>query len=494
MLVYILISPILFCYIAFFSKIVFETNKLPKWWALIPYWNIFQWTRLINLPPIISLLAFVPFINLLFFIFLVYKILEKNNFNNLWENIIALLLPFIFFPLYFKNKLKIKPDSSVSAYSKPIWRSWLHTFIFAILSAIVIRQFIVSPYIISSSSMEGTLLTGDYTIVSKLNYGPRIPLPYLKNDKTKAGNNRNRYFSFIRPSGLSKIRRGDILVFNFPEGDTLIKNQKGYYSYYDLIRNIGRKTVLSDPQAFGYPEYIPINKRQNFVKRCVGLPGDTFSIKEKQTYVNSLKFPLPSKAQFLYFVTTNGDKISPAFFQNNNANKYPNEVGVNQQAIWMSPKAKEKLENLSIITKIKERQEHKNWWNKEIFPHTENYPWNSDNYGPIVIPYKGMKIKITKSNLHLYKRIIIHYEHNDLDYINNEFYINQIKTSTYKIKQNYFWVMGDNRDNSIDSRFWGFVPEDHIIGKAIYVTLSVNTENKILSSKFRWKNSFQFLK
>jgi signal peptidase I len=362
-----------------------------------------------------------------------------------------------------KEKKKKKEKSEI--------KSWFNAILFAVVAATILRTFLIEAYTIPTSSMEKSLLIGDFLFVSKVSYGPRVPmtpiafplvhhtLPFTK--KTPA------YLKWIqlnyyRMKGLGDVERNDCVVFNYPADDAL------------------------------HPER-PIDKKENYIKRCVGIPGDVIEIKNTDLYVNGEPQAISEKMrnQFRYFVKTDG-----TLFSERTLNKYniyegqilsrngDYELMLNDESLAAIKRFTyvKKVEKIFIDKGIKVNSP------ELIFPE-DNFNWNLDNFGPIKIPQAGTQVEIDTKNIELYRRIIETYENNKLEIIDGEIYINDNLASTYTFKMDYYWMMGDNRHNSLDSRYWGFVPEDHVVGKALFIWMSWD-KNKKGINKIRWSRLF----
>ncbi len=352
--------------------------------------------------------------------------------------------------------------------------------IIALVIAFFLRVFIVEAYSIPTSSMEKTLLVGDYIMVSKISYGPRMPItpitvPFSHNTmpltKNKSSFISSVQLSYKRLKGLGKIHRSDVIVFNYPEGDTILRDlpEKSYYSY---CRQYGRNYVKNNYRLL----FRPVDKKDNYIKRVIALPGDTVRILNGIAYTNEIKEHLPKGLQFNYSVKMS-DPNDTVLLNKLNIAKYDRSVN-EYNLVYEFPLTNEKYHTILDSGYFKAIVKYENIdpieTNSQIFPFEEHFTWTEDNYGPLYIPYQGMTIFITPQNLPLYRRIITAYEGNEVYVKNNLIYINGYVEQTYTFKMNYYFVMGDNRHNSNDSRYWGFVPENHIIGKAKWVWLSLD--------------------
>ncbi|MFV0366647.1 MAG: signal peptidase I [Mangrovibacterium sp.] len=376
---------------------------------------------------------------------------------------------------------------------------WVDAIIFAVVAATFIRSFFIEAYTIPSSSMEKSMLIGDFLFVSKMAYGPRVPetplsfpfvhhtLPMTKSTPSFSTLIQNDY---RRMKGFGEVKRNDVVVFNFPEGDTVATNFP-QQSYYGLVRELGWQRVNTDKSTFGNIISRPTDKCENYIKRCVGVPGDKLQIIDGQLLVNDSEQEAFNGVQYNYFVKTNGMVgISDATLEKIGISKADREVYGNGQ--YMFPLTKEmaaSLEEIPVIDKVKQLVIPKSNWDKNIFPFHRNFAWNVDNFGPITVPKKGETIVLDVNNLPLYERIIHAYEKHEVRVENEKVFIDGKEATSYTFAMDYYWMMGDNRHNSADSRYWGFVPEDHIVGKAVFIWLSLD-QDKTFPFNIRWKRGF----
>ncbi len=400
---------------------------------------------------------------------------------------------------------------------------WVDALIFAVIAASLIRLFVIEAYTIPTSSMEKTLMVGDYLFVSKVNYGPKMPntpisFPFTHNTMPLT-NNVKSYLEWVkwpynRLGGLGEVERNDIVVFNFPAGDTALweAQDQNYYSIvrqyaYEMknrdIKNGNRvksfNRYLSNARDYIHEHYSittrPVDKRTNYVKRCVAIHGDTLRIDKGQVYINDEKQPHFEDMEYDYYVKTDGSKINPVLMR---------RMGINQSdaryipsnSVYRMPLTKEnveKIRNFSNVVSV-ERYVSSNTgaMKYEIFPHDPDFGWSLDNFGPLYIPEEGKTIELTVENLPLYERIIRTHEGNSLQVKDSTIYINGEATDQYTFNMNYFFLMGDNRHNSADSRYWGFVPENHVVGEAVFIWLSLDREGSFLN-KVRWERLFNVI-
>jgi signal peptidase I len=397
------------------------------------------------------------------------------------------------------------------------WIEWLDALIFAVIAVTLINIFLFQNYRIPTGSMEKSLLIGDHLFVSKIAYGPRMPntpiaFPFTQHTmpitKGKSWSD-IIHWPYKRLVGVGKVKNGDPIVFNFPEGDTVVVENQAQ-SYYEIVRETARdirwrifsatgkaenvnyylKEARSEVWSKFHVIYRPVDRRDNYVKRCIGLPGDTLFIADSKLFVNGKLVPENKTQQTTYAVQTNGTSINPKAFQRLSIS-VADQMMLTQSAylLPLTVENAEKVSKFSNVTDVQPLISKKGEYDARIFPYSTVLKWNEDNFGPLWIPKKGVTIKIDTSNIALYQRIIDVYENNDLKVENGKVFINNQPADTYTFKMDYYWMMGDNRHNSADSRFWGFVPEDHVIGKPKFIWLSIDKEAKGLK-KIRWSRMF----
>jgi signal peptidase I len=297
---------------------------------------------------------------------------------------------------------------------------------------------------------------------------------------------------YYRYPGFTTVKNNDVVVFNYPEGDTVSTVFQSNASYYSLVRQYGRKRVNNDKRNFGDIVYRPVDKRENYIKRCIGIPGDVIEIKDAVVYVNGVRNDDPGIKQLTYRVKTNGQTINNRVFKDLDITEKPSYSSLtNEYILTLTKESAAEIEKLPNVTSVTEyitpaEQYFQIGAQNYLFPYDTNFQWTIDNYGPIRLPEEGVEIQLTEKNLPLYERMITVYEGNELQVRDHKIYINGEETSSYTPKMGYYWMMGDNRHNSADSRFWGYVPEDHIVGKASFVWLSLDKNRTLFDGKIRW--------
>ena len=381
-----------------------------------------------------------------------------------------------------------------------VWLDWLDAIIFAVVVVTFINIFFFQAFKIPSSSMESTLYTGDHLFVSKLTYGPKLPqtpltIPFTHN----VAFGKESYSTLIqndyrRLKGFRNVQRGDIVVFGFPNGDTVLAKRPAE-DYYSWVRTSGRDYAI---KHFGPVIVRPTDKKDHYVKRCVAVAGDTLSVRDGLVWVNGIREAVRPGVQLTYRVTTDGEKFSQRVLD---------ELGLNLRELyydaripgypWMplTEEMLEKVRNMSHVMSVTPNTDAASTGepDTEIFPFTGTTGWTRDQFGPLWIPQKGVEVPLDRENLPLYERIIRDYEHNDLKVSDGKIFINGEEKNSYIFRQDYYFMMGDNRHNSLDSRYWGFVPEDHIVGTPSIIWLSTDG-NRSFPQSIRWRRFFKIVK
>ncbi len=375
--------------------------------------------------------------------------------------------------------------------------SWIDAIAYALVLVYFLFLFVAQNYQIPSSSLEKSLLTGDFLLVSKVTYGPRVPqtplhfplaqntLPFF-NCKSYIDKPQLKYH---RLKGLRNVERMDIVVFNFPAGDTVALKCPNP-DYYTLCYERGRDVVRNNKAEFGDIIYRPVDRRDNYVKRCLGLPGETLQIKDGIVYVDGKAVPQPKNVQYFYYVETDGTPISDELFEKLGISVEDRHAQGNQYILPLTSYMRKSLQSQTWVQTIQRIQPDSS---EAVltYPVGINYGWTHANYGPIWIPKKGVKIDLTVDLLPLYGRCIKNYEGNTLEVKGDKIYINGKVATSYTFQMDYYWMQGDNRDNSLDSRYWGFVPEDHIVGTPAVILISFDKDHPLLKGGIRWNRIFK---
>ena len=456
-----------------------------------------------------------------------------------------IVVPFIF-DICFTKKIKWGwwKEPEVGPATRFIM-SWVDAIVFALIGLYFLTQFFFQNFVIPSSSLEKTLLTGDYLLVSKLAYGPRIPQTPLTMPMTQhtlpiincKSYLEYPHWDYRRVKGLGNVEVNDIVVFNYPAGDTvaLAQQNQDYYrlayqigdqllgtqtadttslfpqtivipatasllpetSYeeqqriYNNVYAAGTAYMRQHPEEFGEITSRPTDRRENYVKRCVGLPGQTLQIKNDTVYLDGKPNPEPENVQYAYEVT----------FKQDLPDELKRELGITEEdlyaqrngnTVWMplTHKVRKQLEaRKDIVASIARAVPDAGW----LYPQNMAKDWTTANYGPLWIPKKGETLRLTLANLPIYERPIRVYEGNSLVVRGGKIYINGKVADSYTFKMDYYWMQGDNRDNSADSRFWGFVPEDHIVGKPLFIWISLDPDYGLFDGKMRWSRFFKWV-
>ncbi len=470
---------------------------------------------------------------------------KKVNKKTQWVKFIIVLALYLLFLYWLKSWLGliVVPFIYDAYISKKInwqwWKdaegpvrfimSWVDALVFALVAVYFINQFFFQNYVIPSSSLEKSLLTGDYLFVSKVSYGPRIPqtpltMPLTQHTLPLIGTKSYieiPHWDYRRVKGLGEVQLNDIVVFNYPAGDTICTELPYQTEYYDMVYQfgeqlyvqnygnpsfstmnkaeiydlyktvyaLGRNYVKNNPNQFGDIDSRPTDRRENYVKRCVGLPGQTLEVKDRIVYLDGKPNKEPDNVQYTYVVKLKQSMpdelmreldISMEALTSLNQNGYMPLTARAAQALKARPDIVESIElNTQAST-------------AGIYPLNGATGWTRDNYGPVWIPKKGETINLNMDNLAVYERPIKVYEGNSIDVRNGQIYINGKLATSYTFKLDYYWMMGDNRHNSADSRYWGFVPEDHIVGKPIFIWWSHDPDRKGFGG-IRWHRLFNMV-
>ncbi|HEV3414066.1 MAG TPA: S26 family signal peptidase [Puia sp.] len=488
-----LISLVLFILPSFGAYLLFPKANKPAWQALIPVYNTYLMLQIAGRPLYWFFLQFIPVVGWFITLGLLVEFIKVYGKFKFYEHALTVFTGGLYF-IYvgLDPKTKFIGPAEARKHKKGAAREWIDAGVFAVVAATLIRTFVFEAYTIPTGSMEKTLLINDFLFVSKFSYGPRIPntplaIPFVHN--TLPVTNSKSYVEWVHIPYTrwfpSPVKRADVVVFNFPAGDTVI-NKDEYQSlvtYYDVIRDLGRgnldsgrEVVLSHPDD--YPlVFRPVDKEENYIKRCVAIAGDTLQIRNQVIYINSQAQPFPPESETNYTVTTKGQPLDESIMKedydvdmNPDAKEVYNVGPPNQYDMLLTWRAKEKMQQSGLAQSIVADIDS----DKKVFPYSDTYNWSKDNYGPLWIPAKGATLTLTPLNYPLYERAIRVYEQNKFEMRDGKFYLNDQPVTQYTFKMNYYWMMGDNRHGSQDSRYWGFVPEDHIVGEAALIWMSWN--------------------
>ena len=482
---------------------LFSLAGVEGWKAFIPFYNFIIWLKLIKKPWWWLFLIITPGVNFLMFGIMCLLMAKAFNKRSFQDKTIAFLLGFIYLPyIAFQKDTKYVGPEDRSKMKPSIAHEWTEAIVFAVVAATVIRTFFFEAFTIPTSSLEKSMMVGDYLFVSKVSFGAKIPntplsfpfahhtLPFTEYTKSYLEWFKLPYF---RLPGLASVKNNDIVVFNYPDGDTVALCAQDQ-SYYQLVRDYGRDLVWNskeiNPQTgkpyFGKIVARPPDKRENYVKRCVAIAGDTLLIKNQKVFLNSKPAYIAETMQYTYKVKTDGTSFSPKVIEKfditDPIRSEQDSTGVYYMVNLPNNKVEE-FKKLSNVKSLEPSIEQAGEYNARIFPHKPTFKWNNDNFGPLYIPKKGVTINIDTTNIILYDRIIRIYEGNNLEIKGDKIFINGKETKTYTFNLDYYFMMGDNRQNSADSRYWGYVPEDHIVGKPVFVWMSIKEDNKNINSR-----------
>lgn len=389
------------------------------------------------------------------------------------------------------------------------WVEWLDAILFAVVVASLVRLLLFEAYVIPSGSMEKTLLIGDYIFVSKVSYGPKMPntplaFPFAHHTLPLTDHTPSFVSSwqwpYDRRAGFGHVERNDVVVFHFPEGDTVVVGYQDR-SYYQMVRDMGREAVHRELQLL----VRPVDRRENYIKRCVAIPGDKLEIRAGKVYINDQPQPHFPDMQHNYEIATNGNPINARMldkFGIYEEDRLYNSL-THKYIMPLTASVCEQLKAFSNVESVVPYNDvDYDLMARYIFPH-DGRRWTEDNFGPLTVPAKGATVQLNRETLPIYRRIIEVYEHNTFEIqpgelrtegdstyrVPDTYKINGVATTSYTFQMDYFFMMGDNRHHSLDSRFWGFVPEDHVVGKAVLVWLSTE-KGRMFPMNIRWRRIF----
>jgi signal peptidase I len=481
---------------------MFKKAGIDGWKAFVPFYNTWCMVEKMPLKKYWFFLQFIPIAGQFITIWITIKFVEHFGRFGFWHHAATVLVPFAYFPyLGFSKNERYAGNAVVNNYKKSVAREWIDAAAFAVVAATLIRTFVFEAYTIPTPSEEKTLLVNDFLFVSKSAYGPRIPntplaVPFVHH--TIPGLNVKSYLDWIKIPYTrwfpSPIKRNDAVVFNFPQNDTLINDEANFGSlitYYEACRQLGREKVWQD-----YGNIIvtrPVDKRENFIKRCVAVAGDTIQIVNGDLLINGKPQDYFSHAQRFYKVVNPKTTMIDADNLATLGIKIREEQGdlrTDRDGSALVNITNEEKKNMTAATAALFTHYNEGPDNR-LFPYytttDSGHIWTADNYGKLWIPKKGSSIELTTDNIIRYRRCIETYERNVFEQKDGKVFINGSEAKSYTFKMDYFWLMGDNRHNSLDSRFWGFVPEDHVVGKASLIFFS-------WEGGPRWKRLFRWIK
>jgi signal peptidase I len=474
---------------------MFKKAGVEGWKAFVPFYNTWEMIRLGDLKKYWFFLQFVPIVGWFISVAILIEFVKTFSKFKFYEHALTVLAAALFFVYIGFNKTdKFLGADALKNHKKSTWREWVDAAIFAIVAAGLIRMFIFEAYVIPTPSMEKSLLVNDFLFVSKTAYGSRVPntplafplvhhtLPVIK---TKS------YLEWIklkyRRWFASPVKRNDVVVFNLPVGDTVINDEENYGSkitYYQALKDEfgGNRQALWDKLG----DIIitrPVDKRENFIKRCVGIAGDTLEIRNGIVYINGKVNDIPPGSETNYILKTKGQVLDLAMLEEEYGIREEQQeissIGNNYYNVFLTKAQYDIISKLSFVETITPDihvmpdSERRGTGGIYTFPNdTVNCKWTIDNFGPLYIPKKGATIQLTAQNYSRYERVIRTYERNEFEMKDGKFYLNGKETDRYTFQMDYFWLMGDNRHNSLDARYWGFVPEDHVVGKASLIFFS----------------------
>ena len=464
---------------------LFEKAGVEAWKSLIPIYSEYVIiVEIVGKPKWWIVYLFIPVIGEFAFYILLFNLLRCFGKETMLGQVLVILVPFIYLPyLGFKEDVKYRGKlADIPEQQKTVVQEWTDAIVFAVVAATLIRWLIMEAYTIPTPSMENSLLVGDFLFVSKFHYGTRttstplqIPLTHQKIWFTDIPS----YSQAIklpqyRLPGISEVKREDVVVFNVP------------------------------PKSLNEGVDYPIDLKTNYIKRCVAIPGDTLKIIDRQVIVNGKPLTNPPKMQYSYVITAESD-INARILEKYDISDY-RKLGYSasgvQYRMHISPEIADEFRKMNFVKNVEVKvmdpfgqftARKKEDVESNIFPDAKYYPWNGDFYGPLVIPKEGMKISLNDSSLAMYGQTIVLYDHNDNAKIESgKLLIDGKEVTEYTFKQDYYFMMGDNRHNSLDSRYWGFVPADHIVGKAFFIWLSID-KNASFANKIRWSRFFNLI-
>ena len=522
---WILLCLLLVEHIVFLPDLL-KRAGLNKTHGYIPGLNYWMWLKAIGRPWYWIILLVFPGVNLIMLVIMHVELgiaFGQRSSVDQWKHG---ALPWIFLPVLNRSKSEFKGPRDWSNLKKSTGREWGESILWALVVATVVRTFIFEAFMIPTGSMEGSMLVGDYLYVSKTSYGPKVPqtpvsVPLIHN--ALPGSMIPSYTEWFalpykRLPGIRNVERYDAVVFNFPHGDTIVVDpQWAGHDYYGILRMEAIKraggnveTYVSDPNTYEIQarealrkrfgiRARPLDKTENYVKRCVALPGETIAAEDGRIFIDGEVLEPPTGIQYEYKITFPTPMEKRRAFKGLGLTNIDGSMENRAlETVWaLTEEEKAQLENSGMVTTIERVDLSYRRGRLEMFPNAyipEFNEWDPDNFGPITLPQRNMTIELTPRNIALYRRAISTYEGHNLDVIGDQVFIDGQSVSTYTFDLNYYWMMGDNRHRSADSRMWGFVPETHIVGRASFVWFSKQNAEQHGESKIRWSRMFKRVK
>jgi len=448
-----------------FSKLFIKAGR-KSWEAYIPFYNYYVVTQIISRPWWWTFLLFIPIVGNIMVIVFIYEFLHVFNYRKKRFTLYTILSLGLFLAyINFNEKTEyVGKDNDVILKNVS---TWTNAILFAIVAATLVHTYFMRPYAIPTSSLEKSLLIGDYLFVSKFHYGARVPMtPFalpMVHDSIPLTNlpshikNKKFKLPYFRLPALQKIKTNDIVVFNWP-ADTL-------------------KTMWGDNS--GEFTYKPIDKKTNYVKRCVAIAGQTLEIKDGDIYIDGKLSIMPDRAkpQFFYKVKLKkGVNPMPLLDTYKVRHNEARRNGEDNYLFNLDEENARRLANNPSVVSVEKDIAPKGKFDKSIFPHDVQYPWSIDNFGPLYMPKKGESVELNNKTIPFYKDLLNRYEGVSFAENGDEYYIDGKRVTNYTFKQDYYWMMGDNRQNSLDARYWGFVPFDHVVGKPVFIFMSIDKD------------------